>query len=50
MREKLNSYGIVMEILEHLPALLIAGAIAGFFAGLLGIGGVYRCAVGYDEL
>jgi len=28
-----------MEILEYLPELLLAGAIAGFFAGLLGIGG-----------
>jgi len=28
-----------MEILEHLPALLLAGSIAGFLAGLLGIGG-----------
>jgi len=28
-----------MEILDHLPALLVAGAIAGFLAGLLGIGG-----------
>jgi len=28
-----------MDILVHLPALLFAGAIAGFLAGLLGIGG-----------
>lgn len=28
-----------MEILEHLPTLLAAGAFAGFLAGLLGIGG-----------
>jgi len=28
-----------MEIIDHMPALLAAGAIAGFLAGLLGIGG-----------
>jgi len=28
-----------MELLDYLPELLLAGAIAGFFAGLLGIGG-----------
>jgi len=28
-----------MEIIEHIPALLFAGAVAGFLAGLLGIGG-----------
>lgn len=28
-----------MELIEYIPELLLAGAIAGFFAGLLGIGG-----------
>ena len=28
-----------MELLQYIPELLLAGAIAGFFAGLLGIGG-----------
>jgi len=28
-----------MEFLEYVPELLVAGAVAGFFAGLLGIGG-----------
>jgi uncharacterized protein len=31
--------GTLLEIIDHLPALLLAGVFAGFFAGLLGIGG-----------